>query len=117
MTAPTAIPADAVWGVQWEVPILPANDPSVPPQPQQPDAPGGDPAWGPYNDAISQWYQDILDLANMHEEWWKPTVSQFPDEPTARDMYGKLKANHDATPFARGTTLVWSNPTVWTPVA
>ena len=116
MTAPAPIPADAVWGVQWEVPILPANDPSVPPQPQQPDAPGDDPAWGPYNDAISQWYQDILDLANMHPEWWQLTVSTAATESSARKLFADLAEAHSHSTFTRNTQLVWSQPTVWTPV-
>ena len=114
MTAPT-IPADAVWGVQWEAPVPPVDE--LPAQPTQPtDEDPTSQAWSDYNVAIAQWQAAVLELIAMHDEWWKPTVSQFPDEPTARDMYVKLKANHDASPFARGTTVVWSAPTVWTPV-
>lgn len=115
MTAPV-IPADAVWGVQWEAPVPPMEE--LPAKPSQPPAgtDAGDPAWSEYNTAIAQWQAAVLELIAMKEEWWEKTVSQFPDEPTARDMYVKLKANHDASPFARGTTVVWSQPTVWTPV-
>ena len=119
MTAP-AIPADAVWGVQWEVPILPDNDPSVPVQPQQPDVPYDDDEhldeWNTYNAAIGQWYQDILDLANMHPEWWQTTVSTVPTEPSARKLFADLSEAHSNSPFTRNTALVWSAPTDWTPV-
>ena len=117
MTAP-AIPADAVWGIQWDVTVLPDNDPSIPVQPQQPDHPYDDPyleEWAAYNTAISQWYADIVTLANIHPEWWRPTVTTYSSESAAReDLVGKTGINA-GNPFTRNTQLVWSAPTVWTP--
>ncbi len=118
MTAPT-IPADAVWGIQWEVPVLPDNSPDVPPQPQQPDVPWDaehDDVWNAYNVAINRWYADIVALAAIHQEWWQPTVTTYANETAARDdLTGKTGINN-GNPFARNTQLVWSQPTVWTPV-
>ena len=68
MTTPTA---DAVWGIRWEVPVLPDNDPVVPVQPQQPDAPYDDDhmaTMSAYNTAITQWYADIVALARAVDE-------------------------------------------------
>ena len=118
MTAP-AIPADSVWGIQWEVPVLPDNDPSIPAQPQQPDEQWSDDPEGPwalYNEAITQWYADIVALAALHQEWWRPTVTTYTSETAARDdLVGKTEINN-GNPFARNTQLVWSPPAVWTPV-
>jgi len=114
MTTPTA---DAVWGIRWEVPVLPDNDPVVPVQPQQPDLPYDEPylgEWEAYNTAITQWYADIVALAAMHPEWWKPTVTTFSSEAAARsELVGKQEINA-GNPFTRNTELVWSAPTVWT---
>ena len=110
-------PADAVWGVQWEVTVLPDNDPIVPVQPQQPDEQWSDDPEGPwvaYNTAITQWYADIVALANLHDEWWQPTVTTFSSEAAARRELVGLTEIHNGTPFARNTRLVWSPPTGWT---
>ena len=112
MTTPT-IPADAIWGVQWEAPVVP--DGEMPDQPAQPAADADPEDWATYNTEMAQWYAALLELVTAHQEWWRELVSTFPSEEVARKMLPDMIATHNGTPFCRNTTLVWSAPTVWTP--
>ncbi|AER47681.1 hypothetical protein [Mycolicibacterium goodii] len=138
MTAPTP-PADAQWGIQWEVFIQPDGRPGPPQQPEytQPYPvsydDNGQPipltedqqtanaaAYAQYLSLLEQWREDITaydaqtaalisDDAN-----WRTTVFSAADEATARTMYPIIKQGNEGNPQTRNFILVWALPVNWT---
>jgi hypothetical protein len=104
-----------VWGVQWEEAVPPEG--AIPgDQPQAPGPDADDEAKAAYGVAINEWQRAVLDLIAIHPEWWQTLTWQANDEDTARRTYVELLALESGNPYRRNTTLVNTEPRVWTPV-
>lgn len=115
----TTEPVNVVWGVQWDVFVMPAEFAGS--LPVAPPPMGEDPteeereAWQTYLEANAAFEAQMVQLAGDDDNW-SPTVAVFDDEQMARDNLVMLRDANTGNPFNRDFQLVQAVEPVWTVV-
>ncbi|QHB37338.1 hypothetical protein I5G58_gp036 [Mycobacterium phage BirdsNest] len=113
-------PVNIVWGVQWEIFVMPpAFEES---RPKAPEAMSDDPtpeeqqAWQDFLAADAAFEQQMVTLA-ADEDNWATTVSvSATGEEEARSTLAILRDSNEGNPFNRNFVLVQSVEPTWTVV-
>ncbi|AKF14462.1 hypothetical protein SEA_FLAGSTAFF_25 [Mycobacterium phage FlagStaff] len=114
----TTEPVNIVWGVQWEVFVMPesfASSLPVAPAPMS-DEPTDEEreAWQTYLEANAAFEAEMITLTG-DEDNWSPTVAVM-DEEQARNSLPMLRDANQGNPFNRNFQLVQAVEPVWTVV-
>lgn len=119
----TAVPSTVIWGIQWEVFVMPASFETERPKP--PEYPGEDAPTeqiDAYNEAAAAFvtanaaFEAEMEQVAQDEANWFTTVSPMDDEDSARDTLPVLRQANDGNPFIRNFELVKANRPRWTVV-
>jgi hypothetical protein len=116
----TAVPSTVIWGVQWEVFVMPASFEGERPKP--PDMLGEDPTEAEvdaYNEASAAFvtanaaFEAEMVTVAQDEANWFHTVSTMDDEQSARETLTVLRDANEGNPFNRAFELVKANRPRW----
>lgn len=114
----TTEPVNIVWGVQWEVFVMPeafAGSLPVAPAPMSEEPTDEErEAWQSYLEANAAFEAEMLTLTG-DEDNWSVAVSPM-DEASARDTLPLLRDANQGNPFNRNYQLVQAVEPVWTVV-
>lgn len=117
----TSQPVNVVWGVQWEIFVMPAAfEASMPQQP----GPMSEPeptdeereAWQDYIAANAEFEQQMITLADDDDNWATTVSVAASGEDEARSTLQALDEANQGNPFNRNFRLVTAVEPVWTPV-
>lgn len=116
----TTEPVNVVWGVQWEIFVMPESFAGS--MPVQPDSMSEDPteeereAWQAYITANAEFEAQMVNLAADDDNWSTTVSVAASGEDEARQMLGYLNEANAGNPFNRNFRLVQAVAPVWTEV-
>lgn len=116
----TSEPVNVVWGVQWDIFVMPpAFEKSLP---VAPEAMGDDPtpeqqdAWAKFITDTAAFEAEMLALTDDEDNWSSTVTVAANGEEEARSTLAVLREANASNPFNRNFELVRSVEPVWTVV-
>ena len=117
----TTEPVNIVWGVQWDIFVMPsAFEASMPQQPgpmSEPEPTDAErEAWQDYIQANAAFEEQMVTLADDEDNWSTTVAVAASGEEEARTTLAQLREANEGNPFNRNFVLVQAVEPVWTVV-